>query len=312
MRFDPKALMSATSLLFLTGTGEAQLIGGPIINPGNGHAYFILDAGTWTALENESVTLGGHLATINDQAEQDFVWTQFGQFGGVDRHLWIGLSDAAIEGTYVWSSGEPLTYTNWGPGEPNHAFPSEDFVHMQHGSFDGRWQDRRENEGTTVYGVAEIPLAAFPYCFGDGSGTACPCSNAGDAGHGCANGTFQSGSELTATGSASVGADTLVLEVFGSTPGQSGLFFQGDDAVNGGMGFTFGDGLRCAGGNVVRLQVRVADGTGSSATTISIAATASLSPGDLKRYQWWYRDPTLSPCLTGFNLSNGVEVTWAP
>ncbi len=48
-------------------------------------------------------------------------------------------------------------------------------------------------------------------CFGDGSGTACPCGNSGAAGHDCANTVHSVGAHLAATGNATVGADTLVL-----------------------------------------------------------------------------------------------------
>ena len=80
----------------------------------------------------------------------------------------------------------------------------------------------------------------------------------------------------------------------------------------GGLGEPFGDGLRCAGTNVLRLEIDVANANGRSSTTIPIAQTAGLTAGDVKRYQWWYRDPVASPCGTGFNLSNGLEVTWGP
>ena len=33
---------------------------------------------------------------------------------------WIGASDILVEGNWTWeSNGQPLTYTNWGPGQPN-------------------------------------------------------------------------------------------------------------------------------------------------------------------------------------------------
>jgi hypothetical protein len=47
-------------------------------------------------------------------------------------------------------------------------------------------------------------------------------------------------------------------------------------------------------------------------TTNAISTTAGLVAGDLKRYQIWYRDPAASPCGSGFNLSNGIEVNWTP
>jgi len=153
--------------------------------------------------------------------------------------------------------------------------------------------------------VAE-PGAA--YCFGDGMGSACPCGNSGNAGEGCANGTG-SGGLLTASGSASVSADDLAFEASGLTDGP-GLFFQGDNAINGGMGTGFGDGLRCAGGKAIRLEVVFSSG-GSSATTISIATKGEAESGDTKRYQLWYRDTDTSPCGNTFNLTNGYEVTWS-
>ncbi len=148
------------------------------------------------------------------------------------------------------------------------------------------------------------------FCSGDGSSTACPCGNTGGAGEGCANGTG-SGARLSASGTASVSAADLVLSAENLIPSQPGLYFQGNNAVNSGNGNPFGDGLRCAGGGVIRLQVRFADSNGTSQTSANIAANGGVSAGDTKRYQIWYRDPNTSPCSTQFNLSNGYEITWA-
>jgi hypothetical protein len=148
------------------------------------------------------------------------------------------------------------------------------------------------------------------FCSGDGSGTACPCGNTGGAGEGCANDTG-SGARLSGSGSSSVGADDLVLSTTNLTNGP-GLFFQGDNAINNGSGNPFGDGLRCAGGTVRRLEITFANtGNGFTAsTTVSIATDGAVNAGDTKRYQYWYRDPGSSPCSNLFNLSNGYEVSW--
>lgn len=146
------------------------------------------------------------------------------------------------------------------------------------------------------------------FCAGD---LACPCGNPGANGSGCANGTGL-GALLTATGSESAGTDSLKFYVEGAVPNQPGLFFQGDNAVGGGSGAPFGDGLRCAGGGVVRIQVAVADSAGAAQSSTSIVGATGVIGGETRRYQFWYRDPAGSPCGTGFNLSNGLELTWMP
>ena len=152
---------------------------------------------------------------------------------------------------------------------------------------------------------------ATAYCFGDGTGTPCPCANTGSAGRGCQNGTGNSGL-LTASGSASLSAANLVLSGAGLQPSQPGLYFQGNNVTGGGNGFQNGDGLRCAGGSIRRLQVRFANVNGESSTTVNIGAVGVANPGDTRRYQLWYRNPLNSPCGSTFNLTNGLEVVWQP
>ena len=76
--------------------------------------------------------LGGHLVTVNDAAEQAWLDELF--YAG---EVWIGLSDEAVEGTWAWMSGEPVTYTNWASGQP--ATGSHDFARIWQG--DGQWYD---------------------------------------------------------------------------------------------------------------------------------------------------------------------------
>ena len=76
--------------------------------------------------------LGGHLVSIHSQDENDFVTAS----GGAGAY--IGATDAAAEGTYVWTDGTPLDYTNWLPGEPN-DFTGEDCAQINDSS--GGWND---------------------------------------------------------------------------------------------------------------------------------------------------------------------------
>jgi len=146
------------------------------------------------------------------------------------------------------------------------------------------------------------------YCFGDGSGSSCPCGNNGGAGEGCAN-SGGTGGLVWASGSDSVAADDLTFSASGLLPLQPALLFAGHNAINGGNGIPFGDGLRCAGQSVVRLGVETPDPNGDADWGPGLGALGGWISGDTRYFQVWYRDPG-GPCGSGFNLTNGVEVTF--
>jgi len=106
-----------------------DILAGPIVNPANGHRYYLLQEASWPEAEAQAVCLSGHLVTINDEAEEDWVWAQFSAYGGVERGLWNGLTDTSSESMWVWASGEPVSYVSWGPGEPNDC-GGEDYAIM--------------------------------------------------------------------------------------------------------------------------------------------------------------------------------------
>ena len=77
-----------------------------------GHTYFLTSAGTWAEAEAEAVSHGGHLVSINDSAEQNFI-NQL-----LSGSTWIGFTDEGSS-SWGWVNGDPVTYTNWAPLEPN-------------------------------------------------------------------------------------------------------------------------------------------------------------------------------------------------
>ncbi|HUT09137.1 MAG TPA: C-type lectin domain-containing protein, partial [Thermoguttaceae bacterium] len=109
-----------------------------------GHSYQLGDQGRyWTDAENYAQSLAGHLVTINSEAEQNWFYNAFGR--RFDQ--WIGFTDQATEGTWVWASGEPATYTNWQTGEPNSG-NTYNWGYMHYGN--GQWYDRYEWAGNFV------------------------------------------------------------------------------------------------------------------------------------------------------------------
>lgn len=160
-----------------------------------------------------------------------------------------------------------------------------------------------------IGGSAPGPAIGTNYCFGDGTGTACPCANPGATGEGCANSTG-SGATLVASGSLSIAAGDLVLTGSGAAAGVTGIFFAGTTQITGGNGNPFGDGLRCVGGPIVRAETIVADGSGTAVSTVNLASTIGATVGSTNMIQYWYRDPA-GPCSNQFNFSHGLEVTWA-
>jgi len=154
---------------------------------------------------------------------------------------------------------------------------------------------------------------ATPICFGDGSGNPCPCGNTGAIGNGCASSVNANGGNLSSSGSASIGADTLTL-LGSSMPSSSALYFQGTSVLGSGSGASFGDGLRCAGGTVIRLGTKT-NVSGVSQYPVgadpSISVRGLNSAGAFRVYQVWYRNAAAFCTPSTFNLTNAVSVTWA-
>lgn len=124
---------------------------------GNGHFYEVVyapDSITWTAASNAAVNAGGYLATITSSDEDDFVMSLIddSKYWNVDRwgHRngpWLGGYNPSNE--FVWVTGEPFTYSNWGTGQPNGVFKGviEDKLRYEIGrnQTEPTWHDERDN-----------------------------------------------------------------------------------------------------------------------------------------------------------------------
>lgn len=78
---------------------------------------------------------GGDLAAIASQEEQSFLETFVTQRG------WIGLTDRASEGNFVWANGEPVTFTKWREGEPSNSNGVEHCVEFYPPNLLFTWND---------------------------------------------------------------------------------------------------------------------------------------------------------------------------
>jgi len=112
------------------------------------------------------------------------------------------------------------------------------------------------------------------------------------------------------SGSNSVTANDLVLQVVSAAVNKPGIFYYGPNQIQA----PFGDGYRCVGGAVKRLPVVFTDGFGDASYSVDLMSTTlptgTIAEGDIWNFQFWYRDPPGT--LATFNLSDALSVPFCP
>lgn len=87
-------------------------------------AYWIGPDLTWSQAQAACKMDGGHLAVINDTAENENVVAV-----AAGLHVWIGYTDVAEEGTWLWIEGAS-TFTHWATSEPNNTGGVENCAYL--------------------------------------------------------------------------------------------------------------------------------------------------------------------------------------
>jgi uncharacterized repeat protein (TIGR02543 family) len=98
----------------------------------------------WEQARLDAMAQGGHLATFTSQQEWDAA------LAGLEEDpfpfctgLWIGATDAAVEGVWEWITGEPFGFNLWAAGQPNNSPGEQDVAEVSGwwGAAPGLWAD---------------------------------------------------------------------------------------------------------------------------------------------------------------------------
>lgn len=146
---------------------SAQLTNWTVSASGNGHYYeTVVTNGpiSWSAASLTATNRGGYLATITSSSENAFVFA----LAKADTDLWLqsggnwwgpwlgGVQPAGSpepSGGWQWITGEPFTYSNWSPGQPNNSGGNENRVEFGgQSTIAGTWNDAGDTTSALVRG----------------------------------------------------------------------------------------------------------------------------------------------------------------
>ncbi len=143
----------------------------------NGHAYTISEATNFASAMTSAAQLvpgESYMGNITSAGENAFVYAMMRGY-----YVYLGATDSAVEGTWVWTGGPEAgktfsiggtsyngAYVNWQPGEPNNS-GNEDYVKMvgpaDTGAGAGTWYDLVHTQwGPTGYLIAYLGEAGAP------------------------------------------------------------------------------------------------------------------------------------------------------
>jgi len=111
----------------------------------------------WSIAEQRCVAWGGHLASVESPEEDEFIsgWPALLGIPSADGSgVWLGGTDALIDGDFRWWDNSPLLVESWAPNQPDNG-PGVDCVEKRN---DGTalWYDRRCTDSLPF--VCERPL----------------------------------------------------------------------------------------------------------------------------------------------------------
>lgn len=176
--------------------------------------------------------------------------------------------------------------------------------------------DTSDDSFTLVVGEND---PSTPFCSGDGTlPTPCPCGNSGTSGRGCANSANPTGALLEATGFTEpdllTGTDSVVLHGSGMPATSSAIYLKSDG--DNGSGVTFGDGVSCLTGSIIRLRTKFNVGGASrfpepGDPSLSVRGATPPGSGLTGWYQVFYRNAAAAYCPPAtHNISSGLRIDW--
>lgn len=102
----------------------------------------------------------GHLATATSAGEAAVI----ASVQNPAQNPWIGATDAVVEGTFAWQTGEPFGFAAYAPGEPDDGGGTEDCLHLASSPDAGTWNDANCDGSSTTGRICELE----PIACGDG------------------------------------------------------------------------------------------------------------------------------------------------
>lgn len=122
----------------------------------------------WDEARDYCLWLGGELVHIHDMETMDFLKSVLDskELGWSNNGVWIGASDNAKEGHWVWTTGEEVSWSYWAKGQPRTwplAISMEDCAQMRRS--DGwRWHDYSCSLALYHYNsICQFPLEGSSY-----------------------------------------------------------------------------------------------------------------------------------------------------
>uniref|UniRef100_A0A8C6NRT6 C-type lectin domain-containing protein n=1 Tax=Nothobranchius furzeri TaxID=105023 RepID=A0A8C6NRT6_NOTFU len=84
----------------------------------------------WAKAETFCKRHGGHLTSIQDTDQYNFIRELIFKGAGTNQKSWVGGTNAGWVHMWRWTDGTPFTFDSWGPGEPNNQGGNEHCMDM--------------------------------------------------------------------------------------------------------------------------------------------------------------------------------------